>query len=286
VQFVQDPDLEVTEQLIKSLHFMMTSYQMDNRPGLWRRGPVFVQREDTGEVVHEGADIDRVPSLMAAVVEAMNNNAGDPIVRAAMVHLNLAMIHPFRDGNGRMARCLQTLVLATDGVLTPVFASIEEYLGRNTPAYYAVLGKVGGGSWQPDRDARAWLRFTLTAHLRQARTLQNRVRASAQMWTDLEGLVYWARVPERTVSLLFDASYGFRVRRLTYIAALKDGGEGISDNTATRDFKALVDAGLLDPHGDKRGRYYTAAQPLRDIRDRARATQAPRDNSDPFEDAQ
>jgi len=85
-----------------------------------------------------------------------------------MAHLNLVMIHPFRDGNGRMARCLQSLVLARGGVLSPMFMSIEEYLGRNTHNYYNVLAQVGGGSWQPERDTRPWIRFILTAHLRQA----------------------------------------------------------------------------------------------------------------------
>ena len=53
-----------------------------------------------------------------------------------MAHLNLVMIHPFEDGNGRMSRALQSLVLARDHIVAPEFASIEEYLGRNTPAYY------------------------------------------------------------------------------------------------------------------------------------------------------
>jgi DNA-binding transcriptional ArsR family regulator len=105
------------------------------------------------------------------------------------------------------------------------------------------------------------------------------------MWTELEALIQSIRAPERNVSLLFDACYGFRVRRATYMAVLKDGGEEISDNTATRDLKVLVDAGLLNAHGDKRGRYYTAAQPLRDIRARAQAAQSPRDDTDPFSEA-
>jgi len=49
--------------------------------------------------------------------------------------------------------------------------SVEEYLGRNTQAYYDVLGEVGRGSWHPENDARPWIRFNLTAHLRQARTM-------------------------------------------------------------------------------------------------------------------
>jgi Fic family protein len=102
-----------------------------------------------------------------------------------MAHLNLVMIHPFRDGNGRMARCLQSLVLAQSGMLSPVFMSIEEYLGRNTAEYHQVLGEVGGGSWQPDRDARGWLRFILTAHLRQGRTFRQRIRDAERLWTGL-----------------------------------------------------------------------------------------------------
>ena len=93
-----------------------------------------------------------------------------------MAHLNLVMIHPFKDGNGRMARALQTLVLAREAILAPEFSSIEEYLGRNTPAYFDVLGQVGGGKWQPERDARPWVRFVLTAHYRQALILERRPR--------------------------------------------------------------------------------------------------------------
>jgi Fic family protein len=79
-------------------------------------------------------------------------------IRAAMAHLNLVMTHPFRDGNGRMSRCLQTLVLARDQILAPQFSSIEEYLGRNTQAYYRVLQQVGGNTWHPQHDARPWIR--------------------------------------------------------------------------------------------------------------------------------
>ncbi len=66
-----------------------------------------------------------------------------------MAHLNLVMIHPFRDANGRMSRCLQTPVLAREQILAPQFSSIEEYLGRNTQSYYKVLGEVGAESWHP-----------------------------------------------------------------------------------------------------------------------------------------
>ena len=55
-------------------------------------------------------------------------------IQAGMAHLNLVMIHPFRDGNGRMARCLQSLVLARGGILNPVFISIEGVPRAKHPA--------------------------------------------------------------------------------------------------------------------------------------------------------
>lgn len=285
LQLAQEPVLEISEPLIKSLHFMMIGYDLGARPGRWRVGPIFVKNEHTGDIVHEGVEVESVPELMVALVASMNGGSADAIVRAAMAHLNLVMIHPFRDGNGRMARCLQSLVLATDGTLAPVFMSVEEHLGRNTREYYDVLAEVGGGSWQPERDARPWLRFMLTAHLRQATTLQNRVRTSEQVWVGLEALARQHRVPERALPALFDAVFGYRVRRGTYMAALADAGETISEQTATRDFTALVNAGLLEPHGDKRGRHYTGARPLVELRDDVRAGRAPHDATDPFADA-
>ncbi|MEO6867408.1 MAG: hypothetical protein ABI200_05255 [Gaiellales bacterium] len=67
-----------------------------------------------------------------------------------------------------MARCLQTMALVGEDISHPVFASIEEYLGRSTQSYYDVLADVGQGAWRPENGAVPWVRFCLLAHLRQA----------------------------------------------------------------------------------------------------------------------
>jgi len=276
---------EYSEQLIKALHFMMTSYDLKSRPGRFRSGTVYVRREETGEIVHEGADADQFATLMTELVEQLSrDDAGIPsLVRAAMAHLNLVMIHPFKDGNGRMARCLQSLVLARQGVLSPVFMSIEEYLGKNTEDYYDVLGVVGGGSWQPQRNARPWVRFILTAHLRQARTLLQRVRESERLWERLEAFVAINGLPDRTMYALFDAAQGLRVRRATYRAIFEDMAEDlISEQTATRDLRDMVVADLLVARGEKRGRYYVASPMVRAVWQEIIDSRDGRDNSDPF----
>jgi Fic family protein len=286
LQLAGEPDFVYTEQLLKSLHFMMTSYDLKKSPGLWRPGSIYVHKDDTGEVVYEGAPVDHVPELMHQLVEDLNEQGGTPpMVRAGMAHLNLVMVHPFRDGNGRMARCLQSLVLAREGVdPSPVFLSIEEYLGRNTQAYYDVLAQVGGGRWQPERDARPWIRFVLTAHVRQARTLLRRVKESERLWEELEKVVTRAGLPDRTLYVLFDAAIGLRVRNGTYRASI-EGLEEISEQTATRDLGRMVDQGLLAPHGAKRGRHYVRGETLRNIWQSIVQQRDPRDESDPFASA-
>lgn len=280
VQLAEDPHYRFDESLIRSLHFMMMRHDLSKNPGRWRPGVVFVRNEATGEIVYEGPDSALVPGLVAELVENVNTPDDEhAIVRAGMAHLNLVMIHPFSDGNGRMARCVQALVLARDAILEPTFSSIEEYLGRNTQAYYDVLAEVGEGSWHPENDARPWLRFTLTAHLRQARTLLARIRESEELWERCSVEAQSAGLPARVIPALFNAALGFRVQRSAYRALVDDE---VSEVMATRDLKAMADAGLLVAHGERRGRFYTASPEVRAIAFEIRQRRPRQDDADPF----
>ncbi len=259
LQLADDPSFVYDASLLKSLHFMMTKDDMRSGPGRLRSGHVYVRDERTQELVYEGPDALEVPNLVAELVAELRepDDAQPAVVRAAMAHLNLVMIHPFRDGNGRMARALQSLVLARAGVLAPTFASIEEYLGQNTEAYYAVLGEVGGGSWQPCRDARPWVRFALTAHFRQIQTLRRRADEAERRWELLEREIQAGGLPERSIPGLFDAAQGFRIRNAVYRELAE-----VSQVVAGRDLQLLAGAGLLEARGQRRGRYYVASEKL------------------------
>jgi Fic family protein len=154
LQIADDETTAIDEGLLKGLHFMMLKHNLDKNPGRWRPGAIFVRREATGETMYEGPPAAVVPGLISEMLgQLAEEDDQHVLVKAAMAHLNLVMIHPFSDGNGRMARCLQTLVLARDRIVAPVFFSIEEFLGRNTQTYYDVLGEVGEGAWNPQNDA-------------------------------------------------------------------------------------------------------------------------------------
>jgi Fic family protein len=266
LQLAHDGHFSYSSHVISSLHFMITEYSLDAGPGLWRRGPIWVRDNASGRVVYEAPDAEEIPSLIGELVNQLSSEQEiHVLVRAAMAHLNLVMIHPFRDGNGRTARCLQTLVLARDRILEPQFSSIEEYLGHNTESYYRVLEQIGRGRWSPDTDADPWVRYCLEAHYIQASTVLARVKESEALWSKLDELRDRHRLPERTISALFDAAIGLKIRNSSYRLTLKGYGEAISNQLATGDLRAMVQAGLLRRQGAKRGTHYTAADPLAKI---------------------
>lgn len=257
----KDKEFIYNEGIIRSLHFMMLHYDLDKRPGNWRAGTIYVRREPIGEVVYEGPDVESVPGLIAELIDSLNEESDDHVlVRAAMAHLNLVMIHPFSDGNGRMARCLQTLVLAQEGIVYPEFCSIEEYLGANTPDYYGVLGETGKGEWHPRNSTKAWIRFNLTAHYRQAVTLFQRTIAMGTLWEEVSRIAKQHGLPERLLFALCDAAVGNRVRNASYRKLAE-----VSDILASRDLKNAVAAQLLIPSGERRGRIYVGSPQLRAI---------------------
>ena len=254
LQLAKERRVDINAHTLRALHFMAQQYDLSKWPGRYRPDDVSVYDEDNQMTVYVGPDAREVPSLVDELVDDITTSESLPVlVRAAMAHLNLVMIHPFKDGNGRMARCLQTLLLACDGRFAgPEFVSIEEYLGRNEQDYYRVLAQVGGGSWNPGRDTRPWIRFCLTAHYRQALQIERRAEVASRLWVRAEEEVALAGLPERCVQPLTYSMSGRVLRNVTY----RQLTDGLSQNVAGRDLTELVRADLLDARGEKRGRYY------------------------------
>ncbi len=256
---------------IRAMHYMMLSHDHTKSPGRYRKGPIYVRDERRDQVVYEGPDATTVPVLMDALVESLHGGISlDPVIRSAMAHLNLVMIHPFRDGNGRMARALATSVLTRSDIGEPEFSSVEEWLGANTEDYYSVLAHTGHGTWQPRDDAHLWLAFNLRAHHMQAQTVTRRVDEAGVTWAELDELILEHGLPERTMDVMFDAVLGYRIRRALYLKR-----SDITDQTATRDLAALASEGILTPQGNGRGRYYIAGEPIRQIQERRRSRRVP-----------
>jgi Fic family protein len=255
-----DPVFGWSDRVILDLHFDACWFQRDKDPGLWRTGPIGVTAAD-GSLEYVGPDADLVVGLMGEVVDSLvrgeRDDKVDVAVKAAMAHLNVISVHPFRDGNGRISRIVQSLVLARAGLASPEFFSIEEYLGSHTQDYYAALRETQGGSYQPRRSAAGWVAFCIEAHIEQARARLAQIEAAAARWDSLEGLVAERNWPDRLVIAL-EQSLAGRTDRSTY------GAEAdVSPATASADFRRLVDADLVVQHGRGRNVGYTAAEDLR-----------------------
>ncbi|WP_427885302.1 Fic family protein [Kribbella sp. GL6] len=248
----KDPDFRLDVSAVRGMHFMMLGHDLSKSPGSYRQGVVYVHDEASGQNVYEGPPAEDVPGLVSELTDSlMAADVVDPLVQAAMAHLNLVMIHPFRDGNGRMARALQTLVLSCGGIGEPAFSSIEEWLGSNTEEYYAVLAATGAGAWHPERSAGLWVKFNLRAHHIQAQTVRRRYREAGKLWQLFDEVIDEFDLPERVANELFDASLGFRMRRSTYVRRA-----GIEERTASRDLAKLTELQLLQAVGETKGRHY------------------------------
>lgn len=271
-----EPGFVIDEAVLRSMHFMLLDHDLSKAPGRYRTKEIFVRDDKRGVNVYTGPDVALVPELMQSLSESLSTpTTDDPLMRGAMAHLNLVMIHPFRDGNGRMARALQTMVLAQDHVVEPTFSSIEEWLGNNTQDYYDVLAATGHGAWNPGKDATLWVKFNLRAHHMQAQTMRRRFDEAEIQWRLIDELVAEHRLNDRIGAALFDALIGLRVTRPSYVKLTE-----LDERTATRDLVRAADIGLLEARGERRGRHYLAGEPLREIQAALRADRKPLD--DPY----
>jgi len=235
-----DPSFSYSTELILALHFMITEHNPTTRSGTWRSDRVSVHDVD-GEMVYEPPAPDQVPALMDELVESLNpSNDEPPLIRAAIAHLNMVRIHPFHDGNGRMGRCLQTLVLMHEHDVPPEIASLEEYIGQHTRGYNEALLSTAT-CWEPRRDTKPWINFCLTAHYEQAIALVTKVTELELLHEELcahttnrgalpDGTLqrlskifgarsavierWWRMRPDRVIGKLIGEANGYRLRCL------------------------------------------------------------------------
>ncbi len=252
-------DFRYSKELLNALHWMLQGHHHPLRTaGQWRRTAIRITAPgDELATDYEGPDQDLVPGLMGEFVDWLNEGDLDShvLIRAAMAHLNLVEVHPWSDGNGRMSRSLQTLVIARGGVLAPEFSSIEEWLGMpgNTWEYYKVLREVGGPAWSPRRETLPWIKFNLLAYHQQTQRVQRRVDRSNDVWMQLMDAAGTLGGTERQLTALHEVAMVGRVRRSRYERA-----EALNTQQATRDLQALTKAGLLTAVGQTKGRHYVA----------------------------
>lgn len=123
------------KDLLKAHKLMMQD--LVNNSGQYRTGGVGIF--DGEKVVHVAPPAKRVPQLMADLFEWLKKSDTHPLIKSCVFHYEFEFIHPFQDGNGRMGRLWQTVILKN---WKEVFAwlPVETLIKENQKEYYKVLG--------------------------------------------------------------------------------------------------------------------------------------------------
>jgi Fic family protein len=251
-----DPAFSWDKVLIVGLHDRVMAGRYDLGAGRLRTNhQVWVRNRLTGEDVYlppgEGVD-----ALFEEAVGQLRTMDAHPAVAAAWLHVAVAAIHPFRDGNGRSARILSSLAMYRGGFKLKEFTSLEEWWGRHLAEYYEVF-RCLGSNWDPAADVTPFVEGHLRAQVQQVRALDLRVRTEQQVWMAVEEAAEDVGLERRLANALWDAFFG---REITagYYRSLTD----VSPATATKDLAVAVAAGLLASEGERRGRRYFAGTRL------------------------
>lgn len=211
--------------------------------GRWRSdadGPMRVLSGPIGsERVHfEAPPAAQVPSLMRAFLEWFNREQPlDPVLKAGIAHLWFLTIHPFDDGNGRIARTLTDLQLARSEGITQRFYSFSQTILAERKAYYEVLERTQRG----DLDLTEWLSWfldTLARAIESADILLQGVLRKAQLWERLKNVPLNDR-QRAMLNRLLDGFHG----KLTASKWAKL--QKCSHDTALRDINDLITKGIL-----------------------------------------
>lgn len=251
-----DPAFQWNRELLVALHDRILAARYSEGAGRLREGPAYVVRRDTGEQVFEPPSWEQVPALIDQACAWMDGDWSHPAVASAWIHVAIAAIHPFRDGNGRVARVTASLAMYRGGFTIKEFTSLEEWWGRRIQDYYEAFTCLGD-SFDPEADVTPFIRAHIEAQLNQVRALDVRERLQQQVWTVLEDVAADHRLPPRVANALWDAFFAREVS-----AGYYKGITDVSAPTATKDLAAGVVAGLLDPLGERRGRRYVATPQL------------------------
>lgn len=211
--------------------------------GGWRddaQGPMQVVSGPIGrqQLHFEAPPANRLPQEMACFLNWLNGPASEPaLIRAGLGHLWFVTVHPFDDGNGRMARAIGDLLLTRADGSAQRFYSMSAHIQRDRKAYYDMLERTQKG----DMDVTPWLQWFLHAvqqAVELAHATLNRVLMKARFWRAAAAMPMNAR-QIKVLNRLLD---GFEGKLTTgkWVALAK-----CSQDTALRDVRGLVESGVL-----------------------------------------
>jgi len=200
-----------------------------NNPGKYRKQGVGIVKGS--KVEHVAPPFENVPYLMNDLFEYLKDNSELTLIKSCVFHYEMEFIHPFLDGNGRMGRLWQTLILMQD---YPIFEFLpfETLIANNQEEYYKALS-------QSDKEGKStkFIEYMLKII---DNSLSNLLTHSNKRLSDKERIA------------IFLEQNSFEFTRKDYMNFFKE----ISSATASRDLKNAVINRKIDKIGDKKTTKY------------------------------
>lgn len=219
--------------------------------GTWRTDVMQVTSGPMGkEIIHfEAPPAAKVPTEMQQFLDWMEANQDiDPVIKAAIAHLWFVTIHPFDDGNGRIARAIADLQLARADQSSQRFYSMSAQIQAERNKYYDILENTQKG----DLDITPWLEWFLDClmhSMAQTDEVVSKTLTRAKFWETHRETELNAR-QQKILHLLLDDFFG--VLNVSKYAKINK----TSTDTALRDIKDLMLKDILEQEGSGRSTTY------------------------------
>jgi Fic family protein len=248
------PEIAVTENIVQQLHrdLLRFSTKDERHRGEWKCLPNHVvavgpDGKQIGIVFETASPFDtpgRMDELFVWLEKEERDQNLHPLLRIAVFVVVFLAIHPFQDGNGRLSRILNNLLLLRNGYSFASYSSLESVIEHNKEAYYLALRRTQTTLGADTVDWDSWILF----FLRSIQSQIDRLRTNLGADGGKEAQPNLSPLAERLAVLL--------VERGTLTVADGVAATGANRNTIKDKFTELVGKGLAELHGKGRGAHY------------------------------
>ncbi|OGK18899.1 hypothetical protein A3E69_01775 [Candidatus Roizmanbacteria bacterium RIFCSPHIGHO2_12_FULL_40_130] len=255
IEFIDDEAKKkidkITASLVAKLHRLIVKNILpDEQAGEYRKTQVVIKNSQTGEITFRPPPPVEISFLMREFIYWINKDHSDelhPVLKAGIAHHEMVRIHPYLDGNGRVARVLAMLILLLGGYDIRRFFSLEEYYDKDALAYYENLQKASAG------DLTSWLEyFTSGAAVEFDKVKEKVLRLSrdAKLKERFGGKQIF--LSERQVKIIeYIEEIGY-LQNQSFSTLFAD----ISEDTVLRDIQDLIQKNLIKKIGSTKAARY------------------------------
>ncbi|MCL5019413.1 MAG: Fic family protein [Patescibacteria group bacterium] len=260
VQSEQDKDQKqepgIIEETIKQIHnITVNKILAEEQSGVFRKTQVVVKNSHTGEVSFRPPMAVAIQYQVRDLIDFVNSpEDGDihPILKSGVVHYELVRIHPFIDGNGRVARALSTLILFLEGYDIRKFFSLEEYFDNDAFEYYEALQSVEkrGG------DLTHWLEYFtqgLSIELSKIKEKVEKISVDAKLKLKLGGRPIMLTDRQLKIVEYIQKTGYLQNKSFNLLFPM------VSEDTILNELKSLVKNGIVRKKGVTKGARYIMA---------------------------